>query len=792
MSRTVEGSNSDSRTDIGSKIKHASAKSPTTVVEINGNPIRCLLDTGSEVSTVSENFYRKFLSSSELSDTTKFLKLSAANKLQIPYLGYIEVNVNINGSHFEKVGMLVESVSNKYDSIQAVFGCNILNCVRNFAKDPNFDSSTIWNDETWNNVISVIDLNENAKRISFVKVAGRQAIKIPANSMKVVIGSTRQNRKNETYTAAVRAIACENGSLPKNIMVIDTVANVENGKVPVRVLNIGPEDVWLEPKSRLGTLQSAEILKSTDDEYTVEINQTEVSIRKITATTETQQELQPFNVDIGDVEMTNDQRKQLDDLFAKHRDAFISNDDDIGFTTTIKHPIRLLDNIPIRVPHRRIAPNQLDEVKRHIQKLLNQGIIRKSSSPYASAVVIVRKKDNSIRLCVDYRALNAKTIKDAYPLPRIVETLDILHGAKFFSSIDLAQGYHQVAMEEDDIHKTAFRVGSGGLYEYTRMPFGLCNSPATFQRLMEACLGDENFETLVLYLDDILVFSSTIEEHIERLDGVFTKLKEHGLKIKPSKCHFFRKEVKYLGHIVSEEGVSTDPAKTEAIRTWPKPKTEKELRSFLGIAGYYRRFVQNFAKIAAPLHSILSKPEKSKSKTKMKSKQFVKLWNDNCDKAFETLKEKLTTTPVLGYPDFSKEFILEIDASFEGLGAVLSQERPTGNVVIAYASRSLRPTEKNMNNYSSMKLEFLGLKWAITEKFREYLLGSKCVVYTDNNPLSHLQTAKLGATEMRWASQLAQFDFTVKFRSGKVNRNADALSRKPISQETKPKLYLPK
>ena len=781
MSRTVEGRDSGSRTDIGSKIKNASAKCPTTTMEINGHQIKCLLDTGAEVSTISENFYRKYLSSSELLDTTKFLKLSAANNLQIPYLGYIEVDVNINGSQFTNVGMLVENVSKKADSIQAVLGCNILSCIRNHAKDTSFDLSAIWEDETWNNVISVMDLAENIKHVSFVKVAGRQAIKIPANSMKVVIGSTRQNKRNETYTAAVQAIACENGSLPRNIMVIDTVADVENGKIPVRVLNIGPEDVWLEPKSRLGTMQSAEILKSTDDEYAVDIDQKEVTIRKITAKIDKQQEIQPFTLDMGDVELTNSQKFKLDEVFMKHRDAFIANDDDIGYTNTIKHPIHLSDNIPIKVPHRRIPPNQLDEVKRHIQKLLNQGIIRKSHSPYASAVVIVRKKDNSIRLCVDYRALNAKTIKDAYPLPRIEETLDILHGAKYFSSIDLAQGYHQVAMEEDDIHKTAFRVGSGGLYEYTRMPFGLCNSPATFQRLMEACLGDENFETLVLYLDDILVFSSTIEEHLERLDVVFTKLKAHGLKIKPSKCHFFRKEVKYLGHVVSENGVSTDPAKTEAIKNWPKPTTEKELRSFLGIAGYYRRFVQNFAKIATPLHSLLSKPDKSK--TKLKSEQFAKLWNENCDIAFRTLKEKLTTTPILGYPDFSKEFILEIDASLEGLGAVLSQERSTGNVVIAYASRTLRPTEKNMNNYSSMKLEFLGLKWAVTEKFREYLLGSKCVVYTDNNPLSHLQSAKLGATEMRWASQLAQFDFSVKYRSGRVNRNADGLSRRPVSQK---------
>ena len=225
--------------------------------------------------------------------------------------------------------------------------------------------------------------------------------------------------------------------------------------------------------------------------------------------------------------------------------------------------------------------------------------------------------------------------------------------------------------------------------------------------------------------------------------------------------------------------MSTDPDKTEAIRSWPKPTTEKQLRSFLGIAGYYRRFVEGFAKIAAPLHAMLSKPKKN---TKVKAEQFSKLWNEDCDRAFDKLKEKLTSTPVLGYPDFSAEFILETDASFEGLGAVLSQEREGKKVVIAYASRALRPTEKNMDNYSSMKLELLALKWSVTEKFRDYLLGSKFVVFTDNNHLSYIQTAKLGATEMRWVSQLAQFNFIVKFRSGKVNQNADALSRKPSVQ----------
>ena len=784
-SRAVEGEVHDSHFDLHSKIQHASRECPQTTVEINGTVVKCLLDTGAQVSTVSEAFYKKHLSTIALSDTTRILKLSAANKLQIPYLGYIEVDLKIKDCVFTHVGMLVERVTTVGDPIQVVLGCNVLQSVRTFVKEE--EPPSIVTDSSWDNVISVLDIADNTKRIGFVKVAGRTPIRIPANSMKVVLGSTRQNKKNETYSASVQAIASENGSLPKNLLIVDTIAQVENGKIPVKVVNIGPEDVWLTPKCRIGVAQEAEVIQSSADEYTVDISETELYIRRVDVLRgqesdvekESSHLLDRLKLDIGEMDFTGDQRKKLDDLFAKHIDAFTLTDDDVGYTSTITHNIHLTDDVPIKVPHRRIPPNQIEEVKRHIQKLLNQGIIRKSSSPYASAVVIVRKKDGSIRLCVDYRLLNSRTIKDAYPLPSIEETLDLLNGAKYFSSIDLAQGYHQVAMDEKDIHKTAFRVGSGGLYEYLRMPFGLCNSPATFQRLMEVCLSEENFETLVLYLDDILVFSRTIEEHIQRLDTVFTKLKTHGLKIKPSKCHFFRREVKYLGHVVSQKGVSTDPDKTEAIRSWPKPTTEKQLRSFLGIAGYYRRFVEGFAKIAAPLHAILSKPKKN---TKVKPEQFSKLWNEDCDRAFGRLKEKLTSTPVLGYPDFSAEFILETDASFEGLGAVLSQEREGKKVVIAYASRALRPTEKNMDNYSSMKLELLALKWSVTEKFRDYLLGSKFVVFTDNNPLSYIQTAKLGATEMRWVSQLAQFNFTVKFRSGKVNQNADALSRKPSIQ----------
>lgn len=295
--------------------------------------------------------------------------------------------------------------------------------------------------------------------------------------------------------------------------------------------------------------------------------------------------------------MTAEEKLKVAKLFYKYKDSFCTSEDDLGYTETIKHTITTVNDHPIKVPHRRIPPHQMDEVRQHISKLLKQNVIRKSTSPYAAPVVLVRKKDKSLRLCVDYRQLNANTVKDAYPLPRIDEALEAISNSKYFSSIDLAKGYYQVAIDDADIPKTAFRVGTGGLYEYLRMPFGLCNSPGTFQRLMEACLGEVNFDILLIYLDDILVFSPTIEEHLKRLDFVFGRLKEHGLKMKPSKCHFFQKEANFLGHVVSEHGISTDSEKTRIIKGWQIPQTEKQLRQFLGLAGYYRRFVKGFSQM---------------------------------------------------------------------------------------------------------------------------------------------------------------------------------------------------
>ncbi|PIK36703.1 putative transposon Ty3-I Gag-Pol polyprotein [Apostichopus japonicus] len=477
-----------------------------------------------------------------------------------------------------------------------------------------------------------------------------------------------------------------------------------------------------------------------------------------------------------------DQDCKIAMLLKENAEAFALGEFDLGFCDLIPHEIRVSSETPIRLPYRRIPPVKMDEVKTLLNDLMDKDIIRRSSSPYASPVVLVPKKSGALRLCIDYRQLNSVTVKDSFPLPRIEETLQALGGAKFFSSLDLSHGYFQVAMHPESIHRTAFRV-PWGLFEFNRMPQGLCNSPSTFQRLMEFIFGDINLTQVVLYLDDILVFSSTFEEHLARLKVVFQRLSSHGLKIKGEKCQLLQKEVRHLGHVVNEKGINVDPDKVERIVNWPTPKTASELISFLGLASYYRRFVPGFAALSGPLHAMTGS---SKGKAGKHTSKPPFEWTSEAEESFSKLKGLLSSAPVLAYPEFGGEFVLEVDASLKGLGACLSQADGEGKLhPIAYASRGLRGAEKNYPNFSSFKIELLGLKWAIADKFREYLIGSKCTVLTDNNPLAHLQTANLGATEQRWVAQLAPFDLDIQYRSGKSNRCADALSRCPANTEDK-------
>ena len=466
---------------------------------------------------------------------------------------------------------------------------------------------------------------------------------------------------------------------------------------------------------------------------------------------------------------TPELQKKAKELFVKWEHVIARDDLDLGHAATFKHDIVLTDPTPVKSRYRRIPPQNYEEVKNHLQEMLDMGVIQKSFSSWASPVVLARKKNGKLRFCVDLRGVNKKTQRDAHPIPRIEETLDRLKGATIFSSIDLKCGFWEVEITDRAKPYTAFTCGPLGFYECARMPFGLTNAPATFQRLMESCLGDLHLQCCLIYLDDVIVFSSSPEEHLASLDKVFRRFAEAGLKIRIEKCNFFQSEVEYLGHVVSSEGVKPNRERIAAVQNWKVPTNLSELRSFLGFASYYRKFIKNFAKIARPLYARLSgEPSRKAASVKIG-------WDDESQEAFDILKRKVCEAPCLAFPDFTQPFLLKTDASGGGLGAVLYQIQEGKERVIAYASRSLQPAE---TRYPAYKLEFLALKWAVTEKLKDYLWGSKFVVYTDNNPLTYMQTTgKLDATTQRWVAALACYDFDIVYRAGKLNVEADALSR---------------
>ena len=442
---------------------------------------------------------------------------------------------------------------------------------------------------------------------------------------------------------------------------------------------------------------------------------------------------------------------------------------EIGCTDAAKHFIELLDMEPFKERFRRKAPLLVEEVWEHLQEMLDGGSIRLSQSPWCNAVVLVRKKDGGLQFCIDFRRLNSRTKKDAYPLPRMQETMESMVGARFFSTMDLKSGFWQVKIAKNSQQYTAFTVGSMGVYEFLRMLYGLCNAPVTFQRLMQNCLGELNLTYALIYLDNVIVFSWTEEEHLHHLRVVFGRFLEHGLKLKPSKCHFPQDEITFLGHEISADGMRLGTANLKAIAEMAPPKTYTEIRHFTGMTGFFQRFIKGYAKIAKPLNDLL---EGEASKLKNEELELM----PEALQAFKDLKKKCMMAPVLVFADFKKPFWLETDASGEGLGAILLQESDDGQYhPVAYASRELKGGEPK---YHSSKLEFLALKWAVTEQFREYLQYQPFIVWTDNNLLTYiLTTPNLDALGHRWVAALARYNMKLQYLKGSDNKIADTLSR---------------
>ncbi|CAN6486610.1 unnamed protein product [Victoria cruziana] len=424
----------------------------------------------------------------------------------------------------------------------------------------------------------------------------------------------------------------------------------------------------------------------------------------------------------------------------------------------VKFRIELISGTsPISKAPYRMAPVELEELKKQLQELTSKGFIRPSVSPWGAPVLFVKKKDGSMRLCIDYRMLNHVTIKNKYPLPHIEDLFNQLKSAKVFSKIDLRSGYHQLRIKTEDISKTAFHTRYGH-YEFRVMPFGLTNAPAAFMDLMNRIFYDLLDDYVIVFIDDILVYSDDKTMHSFHLAEVLKRLRQNKLYAKFSKCEFWLKKVSFLGHIISKDGVTVDPMKVKAVHDWSTPRNISEICSFLGLAGYYRKFIQDFSRIASPMTKLLQKGVK-----------FT--WSEACEKSFQTLKEKLTNAPILTLPDGREGFAVYSDASGIGYGAVLMQK----DKVIAYASRQLKSHEKN---YPTHDLELGAVVFAL-KIWRHYLYGVEFEVFSDHKSLKYLFSQKeLNLRQRRWLEYLKDYDFQIKYHPGKDNVVVDALSRK--------------
>ena len=401
---------------------------------------------------------------------------------------------------------------------------------------------------------------------------------------------------------------------------------------------------------------------------------TEQTKEQSTLTEAERQDLLLEKLDLSSLEAwPEDQAGKAGSLLKEYHDIFSLEKRDMGHTNAAKHKIVLKDSNTalFKECFHRIPPPQLDEVREHLKLMLDAGVIWPSNSPWCNAVVLVRKKDGSLRFCIDFRKLNSLTVKDSHPLPCICKTLESLTGAAHYLTFDMNSGFWQVPMDEESKQYTAFTLGSMGLYECESMPFGLCNAPPIFQRLMQNCLGELNLTYCPIYLDDVIVFSKTPEEHLWRMHVVFDHLRKHSLKLKPSKCEVFKSEINYLAHHVSQKGVLPLKKNLESIAQCPPPDTYTKVKSFVGLVGHYRCFIKGFAKIAAPLYDLTS------GNNKDKKSEHVEL-SPEAREAFNHLKAACLQAPILDFPDFNKPFLLETDVSRRGLGAVLSQKQADG------------------------------------------------------------------------------------------------------------------
>ena len=711
---------------------------------INGVNLTLLVDTGAAVTLLREDVWTKIATRTGDLKPWSGVSLVSAGGTALTIHGSACVSLKIEGRTFPTELIVVSPLTS-----QAILGVDFLR-----AQQATIDLGH-----------RMLHLRESGCDIPLINPELTPSLEQTVRMASTVEVPPRCRMEVTAWVGAeVEGIWLVEEAVQKHVPVAVARAVVEpqSSTIPVCVLNLSGEPVTLYAGSVIATMTPSGVPVKVPIRAVEGVMEEDIGKDKLCMLRQLVEE--------KGVELDSGEKDIFYNLLLSHADVLASSDADLGRTNKLRHHIDTGSSPPVRQPVRRLSPHRRGEVKQLLSRMLDQGVIEPSSSPWASPVVLVQKKDGSIRFCVDYRKLNQVTQKDAYPLPRIDMTLDALHGSQWFSTLDLVSGYWQVEVEEGDREKTAFCT-TEGLYQFKVMPFGLCNAPASFQRLMDLVLTGIQWSQCLVYLDDIIILGRSFDEHIRNLDTVFKRLREGGLRLKPSKCNFFRGEVQYLGHIISRDGVATDPAKVAKVATWPAPMSKREVQQFLGFANYYRRFIRDFARVARPLHRLTEK-----------TASFV--WSEDCQRAFDQLRTCLCSAPVLAYPDFSRPFILDTDASDVGLGGVLSQVDDEGRErVIAYGSRLLTKPERK---YCVTRRELLAVITFI-QQYRPYLICQKFMLRTDHGSLTWLKNFKDPEGQLaRWLERLQELEFDIVHRKGKVHCNADALSRLPCRQCGRP------
>ena len=708
-------------------------KKPIILVDVDNKQYDALIDTGSSVSLINESNVPVH---SSITRTEQ--QISDING-QLKNCGYTVFNIQFSDSISISEKFIVLDDKHKLPT-KLLLGTSLLN---NIGAKVDF-SNKMMRGEVKQVKFSIPIYSNNLSRTFYIH--SDSDIVIPANSQKIVLGKSRCDEGEY--------IVCKNDTVP-NVFIAESVGIVDDkGRMPLLILNPFPHNIMLNNNQKLAEIQPLEQESLNDEVFFCD---------EETASKEKSNLVVP-PVESKDL-LSLVEHKHMDkmkNILNEFRDIVALPGEKLGVTKLIKANITTGDHPPIYKKQYPLPHKTKKELNVIVDDMLAGEIIRPSVSPWNSPMILVKKKDNTFRPCVDFRKLNEVTKADKFPLPKINELLHSLHGAKYFSSLDLESSYWQTEIDEKDKEKTAFSTENGH-FEFNRLPFGLKNAPSIFSRLMQIALAGLIGVSVFVYIDDIIVFSNNEEEHMEKLKQVFQKLREANLKIKLKKCTFFKSSIKFLGHKVDKNGISIHEDHLEPIKNYPVPKCKKDIQKLMGFLSFFRSYVPNFAEIALPITELLKNDARFE-------------WNSVRQDALDKLKNLLTCPPILLYPNFNEKFYLFTDASASALGAVLMQ-KDTGNdklKPIAYISRALSKTE---GRYSVSKKEALAIVYAL-KSFRHLVLGYKIEVFSDHQPLRVLFQKKLPEGQLgRWALLLQEFDITVNYIKGKANVLADSLSR---------------